>query len=162
MYTAPSFDAALIELVGGALATAVSHVIKALAPDVEVICVQPLGAPAMTHSWRQRRVITTNSTNTIADGITGRCPIPAVLNDLLVVVDDAVLVREASIIAAMRMLLDHAGLIIEPSAALGVAATLEDRERFAGRHVATIVCGSNVDIDAYHGWVGGARAPHET
>jgi threonine dehydratase len=46
--TVPSFDAVLIALGGGALATGVGHVMKAFAPEVEVICVQPLGAPAMT------------------------------------------------------------------------------------------------------------------
>lgn len=42
---------------------------------------------------------------------------------------------------------------LEPSAALGVAALLEDRDRFAGRHVVTVVCGGNVDPDAYRRWV---------
>ena len=135
------------------MATGVGHVVKTLPPAVEVICVQPLGAPAMTHSWHERRVVTTDSTDTIADGVAGRHPIPAVLDDLLVVADDAVLVQEASIIAGMRMLLDHAGLVVEPSAALGIAAVLEDPDRFAGRHVATIICGSNVDLDAYHRWI---------
>ncbi|WP_328557846.1 threonine ammonia-lyase [Streptomyces sp. NBC_00358] len=152
----PTFDTVLIALGGGALATGVGYVVKALAPEVEVICVQPLGAPAMTHSWHSRRVITTDSTDTIADGVAGRRPIRAVLDDLLLVADDAVLVQETSIIVGMRMLLDHAGLVVEPSAALGVAAILEDRDRFAGRHVVTIVCGSNVDVDAYHRWVGAA------
>jgi threonine dehydratase len=152
--TAPSFDAVLIALGGGALATGVGHVVKAGAPQAEVICVQPLGAPAMTRSWHERRVVTTDSTNTIADGVAGRRPIAAVLDDLLLVADDAVLVQEASITTGMRMLLDHAGLVVEPSAALGIAAILEDRDRFAGRHVVTIVCGSNVDVDAYHRWIG--------
>ncbi len=138
---------------GGALATGVGHVVKALAPQVEVICIQPLGAPAMTFSWRQRRVVTTEATSTIADGVAGRRPIPAVLDDLLLVADDAVLVQEESIIAGMRMLLEHAGLVAEASAALGVAAILEDRDRFAGRHLVTIVCGSNVDVEDYHRWV---------
>jgi threonine dehydratase len=155
---APSFDAVLIALGGGALATGVGHVLTALAPDVEVICVQPAGAPAMTLSWRQRRVVTTGPTDTIADGVAGRRPIPAVLDDLLLVANDAVLVSEASIIAGMRMLLDHAGLVVEPSAALGIAAILEDRDRFAERHVVTIVCGSNVDLDAYQRWVGATPA----
>ncbi|MGW5330549.1 threonine ammonia-lyase [Streptomyces sp. NPDC004014] len=154
--TAPSFDTVLIALGGGALATGVGHVVKSRAPGVEVICVQPLGAPAMTHSWHQRRVVTTDSADTIADGVAGRCPIPAVLDDLLLVADDAVLVQEASIIAGMRMLLDHAGLVVEPSAALGIAAILEDPDRFAGRHVVTIVCGGNVDVDVYRRWVGAA------
>ncbi|MEO3806251.1 pyridoxal-phosphate dependent enzyme [Nonomuraea sp. B10E8] len=149
----PSFDAVLIALGGGAMATGVGHVMKALLPAVEVICVQPLGAPAMTRSWHERRVVTTESADTIADGVAGRYPIPEVLDDLLEVADDAVLVREASIVAGMRMLLEHAGLVAEPSAALGVAAVLENPDRFAGRHVVTIVCGSNVDLDVYQRWV---------
>src|SRR5712691_543892 len=149
---ASSFDTVLIALGGGAMATGVGYVLKALSPDVEVICVQPSGAPAMTRSWHERRVITTGSCDTIADGVAGRYPIPAVLDDLLKVADDAVLVGEASIVTGLRMLLERAGLVVEPSAALGIAAILEDRDRFAGRHVATIICGSNVDLDAYHRW----------
>jgi threonine dehydratase len=143
------FDTVLIALGGGAMATGIGYVLKDYAPDVEVVCVQPLGAPAMTYSWRRRRVVTTETMDTIADGVAGRRPIPAVLDDLLLVADDAVLVQEQSIMTGMRMLLEHAGLVVEPSAALGVAAILENRERFAGRHVVTIICGSNVDLDAY-------------
>jgi threonine dehydratase len=150
----PQFDTVLVALGGGALATGVGHVVKTLAPAVEVVCVQPLGAPALTRSWHQRRVVTTSSTDTIADGVAGRYPIPAVLDDLLVVADDALLVTEESIKAGMRLLLEHAGLVVEPSAALGIAAVLENRDRFAGQHIATIVCGSNVDLEAYHRWVG--------
>ena len=148
-----SFDTVLIALGGGAMATGVGHVLKALSPDVELICVQPFGAPALTRSWHERRVITTDSTDTIADGVAGRFPIPAVLNDLLQVADDALLVQEASIVAGMRLLLEHAGLVVEPSAALGIAAVLEDPDRFAGRHLVTIICGSNVNLDDYHRWV---------
>ena len=154
--TTRPFDVVLIALGGGALATGVGHVLKSLAPEVEVICVQPLGAPALTLSWRARRVVTTDSADTIADGVAGRFPIPAVLDDLLLVADDAVLVREESIITGMRMLFDHAGLVVEPSAALGIAAILEDRDRFADRHVVTVVCGGNVDADACRRWIGAA------
>ncbi len=150
---ASRFDTVLIALGGGAMATGVGYVLKTLLPGVEVICVQPRGAPAMSRSWHERRVITTDSADTIADGVAGRYPIAEVLDDLLQVADDAVVVDEASIVAGVRMLLDHAGLVVEPSAALGVAAVLEDRDRFAGRHVATIICGGNVDLDAYRGWV---------
>jgi threonine dehydratase len=95
-------------------------------------------------------------------GVAGRWPIPAVLNDLLLVADDAVLVQEASIITGMRMLLIHAGLVVEPSAALGIAAIFEDPDWYAGRHVATIVCHSNVDMDAYHRRVGSTPNRHKT
>ncbi|MDA0635606.1 pyridoxal-phosphate dependent enzyme [Nonomuraea sp. MCN248] len=150
----PAFDTVLIALGGGAMATGVGYVVKSLLPEAEVICVQPVGAPAMTRSWHARRVVTTETADTIADGVAGRYPIAAVLDDLLQVADDAVLVREESIVVGMRLLLEHAGLVVEPSAALGVAAVLEDRDRFAGRHVATVICGGNVDMDAYRRWAG--------
>jgi threonine dehydratase len=68
--------------------------------------------------------VETDTIDTIADGVAGRCPIPEVLDDLLAVVDDVVLVSEESIKVGMRLLYQHAGLIVEPSAALGVATVL--------------------------------------
>jgi threonine dehydratase len=53
----------------------------------------------------------------------------------------------------MRALHEHAGLVVEPSAALGIAAVLEDPQRFAGRRVTTILCGSNVDPADFARWV---------
>jgi threonine dehydratase len=67
-------------------------------------------------------------------------------------VDDVMLVGEDAIKTGMRLLLQHAGVVVEPSAALGVAAVLENRERFAGRRVATILCGSNVTTDDFARW----------
>ena len=61
----------------------------------------------MTLSWRARAVITTETADTIADGVAGRFPIPEVLDDLLVVLADAVLVAEDSIKAGVRLLYQH-------------------------------------------------------
>jgi threonine dehydratase len=146
-------DVVLVALGGGAMASGLAYVMRSLADHVEVIGVQPSGAPAMALSWRQRTVVKTDRIDTIADGVAGRCPIPEVLDDLLVVLDDVVLVSEDSIKAGIRALHEHAGLVAEPSAALGVAAMLEDRERFAGRRVTTIVCGSNVGAADFAGWL---------
>ena len=150
---APELDIVVIALGGGALASGVGYVAKSLAPHVEVIAVQPQGAPAMALSWRSGRIVETESIDTIADGVAGRCPIPEVLDDLLVVLDDVVLVSEDAIKAGMRLLYRHAGLVVEPSAALGVAAVLEDPDRFAGRRMATIICGSNVASSDFERWV---------
>lgn len=145
-------DIVLVALGGGALAAGVGCVAKALAPHVEVVGVQPAGAPAMALSWRRGAVVETETIDTIADGVAGRHPIPEVLGDLLVLLDDVVLVGEESIKAGMGLLHRDAGLIAEPSAALGVAAVLEDPERFAGRRVATIICGSNVAPADFEAW----------
>ena len=90
-------DTLVIALGGGALASGGGHVMKSLAPHVEVVAVQPAGAPAMALSWRRGSVVQTDTIDTISDGVAGRCPITEVLEDLLVVVDDVVLVGEESI-----------------------------------------------------------------
>ncbi len=149
----PRLDVVLVALGGGAMASGVGYAVGSLAGHVEVIGIQPLGAPAMALSWRRGTVVETDRIETIADGVAGRCPIPEVLDDLLVVLQDVVLVREGSIKAGMRALHEHAGLVVEPSAALGIAAVLEDPDRFAGRRVTTILCGSNVDPPDFARWV---------
>ena len=146
-------DVVLIALGGGALASGIGCVAKSLAPHVEVVAVQPAGAPAMALSWRSGRVVNSETIDTIADGVAGRFPIPEVLGDLLDVVNDVVLVSEESIKAAMRLLYRDAALIVEPSAALGVAAVLEDHDRFSGRRIATVICGSNVMAGDFERWV---------
>ena len=107
----------------------------------------------MALSWRRGSVVETDRTDTIADGVAGRFPIPAVLDDLLVVADHVALVEEDSIIAGMRMLYRHAGLIVEPSAALGIATILEDPSRYRSKRVATIICGGNVIPTDFERWV---------
>lgn len=146
-------DTVLLALGGGALATGVGHVLKTLSPATEIIGIQPKGAPALALSWRARSVVTTERTDTIADGVAGRFPIPEVLDDLLAVADHVPLVEEASIIEGMRLLYRRATLVTEPSAALGIAAMLEDPERYRGKRVATVICGSNVLPDRFSAWM---------
>jgi threonine dehydratase len=154
-----ALDAVLLSLGAGAMATGVGYAIKCRRPGVEVICVQPRGAPAMTLSYRAGRVVEAEAPNTIADGVAGRYVIPEVLDDLLAVADDAVLVSEESIKQGMRVLYQQAGLIVEPAAALGVASILEDPDRFAGKTVATVLCGSNVSPNDFADWVMRHTAP---
>ena len=149
----PGLDVVLVAVGGGAMASGVGYAMRSLAEHLEVIGIQPLGAPAMALSWRKGTVVETDRIETIADGVAGRCPIPEVLEDLLVVLDDVMLVREDSIKAGMRLVYEHAGLVVEPSAALGIAAVLEEPERFAGRRVTTILCGSNVAPADFARWV---------
>lgn len=146
-------DTVLLAVGGGALATGVGHIFKTLSPATDIVCVQPKGAPALAMSWRARSVVTTESTNTIADGVAGRFPIAAVLDDLIAVADHVPLVEEASIIEGMRMLYRHAALVTEPSAALGIAAMLEDPERYRGKRVAAVICGSNILPDTFSAWM---------
>jgi threonine dehydratase len=145
-------DSVVVSLGAGAMASGVGFALKSLRKESEIVCVQPENAPAMTLALRAGRPIEVGIPNTIADGVAGRYVIPEVLDDLSSVVDDAVLVTEGGIVEAMRLLYVHAGLVVEPAAALGVASILEGAGRFDGKNVATILCGSNVTPTDFDLW----------
>ncbi|HLG76926.1 MAG TPA: pyridoxal-phosphate dependent enzyme [Ktedonobacteraceae bacterium] len=146
-------DALLVALGNGALFTGVARVIKECCPQVQMIAVQAAGAPAMVESWRAGQIIVHDQIQTIADGIGVRLPIPQALEDIRDLIDRAILVQEDSLLRAMRLLHQHIGIVVEPSAAVGVAALLEQPDAFRGKTIGTIVCGSNLTTEQMREWL---------
>lgn len=147
-----AFDAITIPLGNGAMLNGMARWIKAAAPATGVIGVSAVGADAMEKSWRGKIFITSPRADTIADGIAVRVPIAEAVDDMQGLVDDVLLVSDAHIATAMRLVHQHAGLLLEPAGAVGVAAIVAHPQQFAGKAVATVLCGSNVtqaQIDAY-------------
>ena len=147
-------DAVLVPLGNGALLGGVGLALRTLAPGVRIVAVQAAGAAAMTESLRSGRVVCHAEMRTIADGIGVRIPIPEALEYLRGLVDDFLLVGEDSIVAGMREIHRHAGLVVEPSGAVGVAALLENPEMFRGQRVGTILCGGNLTGEQMREWLG--------
>jgi threonine dehydratase len=146
------FDAVLVALGNGAMINGIGTWIKAHLPATRVIGVCAAGAPSMERSWRSGKSEPTERVDTIADGIGVRVPVPEALDEMRRTVDDILLVDDQTILSAMRLLLDHAGLAIEPSGAAGVAAILKFRTRFAGQSLATVLCGANVTSEQIQHW----------
>jgi threonine dehydratase len=122
----------------------------------EVVGVCSAGAPAMAESWRLGPgggVVTHASVSTIADGIAVRQPSPEAVADMFGLVDDMVLVDEAHVRTAMALLLRHAGLVVEPAGAAGLAALVAAGRAYAGRRVATVICGGNVTPEQLAAWL---------
>lgn len=149
----PPLDAVVISLGAGAMATGVGYAMRSRLPAIEVITVQPEKAPGMTLSFRAGQVVDAGPPSTIADGVAGRYVLPEVLDDLREVATDARLVSEDSIKEAMGFLYRFSGLIVEPAAALGIAAILDNRDRFRGATVATVLCGANISTTDFEKWV---------
>ena len=139
-----TFDAVVIALGNGAMLNGVSRWVKAAAPATKVFGVCARGADAMEKSWRTQRIMETKTADTIADGIAVRVPIPEAVSDMQGIVDDVLLVDDAHIVEAMRLCCAHAGLLVEPAGAAGLAGIVAHRAQFAGQRVATVLCGSNL------------------
>jgi threonine dehydratase len=144
----------LLNLLGnGALINGIARVMKARSPQTQIVAIQAAGAAAMVESWRSGQMVIHDRIATIADGIGVRVPVPEALADMQGLVDEAVLVEEATIVEAMRLLHRHAGLVVEPSGAVGVAAIMTQPEMFQGHRVGTIVCGSNLTVAQMQDWL---------
>lgn len=139
-------DALMVPLGNGALLGGVATWMRAHAPHTRIVGVCAEGAPSMALSWRARRVVETATADTISDGIAVRLPIPEAVADIQDLVDDIVLVDDATTVDAMRRLFAHLGIVVEPAGAVGVAALLANASRWAGARVATILCGGNLTM----------------
>jgi len=146
-------DTLLLPLGNGAMFNGISCIFKANSLQTKIIAVQAAGASAMVDSWKSGKIVTHKTTHTIADGIAVRIPVPQALEDMKGLIDDAFLVTEESIHSAMKLLHVHAGVIVEPSGAVGVAAILEHGEKLKGKTVATIICGSNLTEEQIGLWL---------
>lgn len=146
-------DCVLLPVGNGALACGVGRYLKEVRPEIRIVAIQSEGAPAMLESWRQKKVVSFDSISTIGDGIGVRIPIPECVRDMEGIIDDGVVVKDASLIEAMRLAHEHLGIVLEPSGAAGLAAILENRDRFADQTVAVILCGGNLTPQQMKLWL---------
>jgi threonine dehydratase len=144
----------VVALGNGAMLGGIGRWIKSQRPHIRVLGVVPRGAPCMERSWRLRAPVVLDEVHTIALGMATRVPVEDALEDLYELADDIIVVDDASMIAAMRLVHRHVGVVLEPSGAAGIAALLETRERFQGRTVATILCGGNLAPEEMSNWLG--------
>jgi threonine dehydratase len=107
----------------------------------------------MLESWRQKHVVTFDTISTIADGIGVRIPIPECVQDMEGIIDEGIVVQDATLIDAMQVAHEHLGIVLEPSGAAGLAAILENRERFANQTVAIVLCGGNLTPQQMKLWL---------
>jgi threonine dehydratase len=146
-------EAVVVPLGNGALLGGMARWLRDRAPGVEVIGACAAAAPSMELSWRSGEIIETAEAATIADGIAVRVPVPEALDHLRGTVDEVLLVDDARIMSAVRMTFEELGIVVEPAGAAGLAAVLAQPERFAGRLVATPLCGGNLTAAQIREWL---------
>jgi threonine dehydratase len=146
-------DTILIPLGNGALFNGIARMVKQQSPSTRLVAVQSSGASAMVDSWRTGRMVTYDKVQTIADGIAVRIPVPQALKDMKGLVDDAILVPDQTILDSMKLIHQHLGITVEPSAVVGIAAILENPGMFQKQTVATIITGGNLTEIQVKNWL---------
>lgn len=142
-------DAVVAPVGGGGLLSGICVAARALRPTLRVVGAEPAGADDAARSLAAGRLLPQTGPNTLADGLLtslGELTWP-ILRDH---VAEILTVTEEEIVRAMRLAWERAKLLIEPSAAVAVAAVLSDRLR--GRpglaRVGVVLSGGNANLDA--------------
>lgn len=145
----PNLDAMVVPVGGGGMLSGIAIAVKALKPDIKIFAAEPANADDCAKSFAaNKRIPLQGPPSTIADGLRtsiGHVTWPIIKDN----VTDVITVTEGEIIAAMRILWERMKLLIEPSAAVGVAAVLSERFKALPNlnNVAVVLCGGNVDLD---------------
>lgn len=141
----PDVDTVICPIGGGSGCASLIKVAQALNPEVEIIGVQAERAAAFHESWKRGERITIEEADTVADGLAARSvfQLPwVIMKDLIT---DVVLLNEEEILEGVRLALQTTHNLAETAGSVTLSAALKIRDRLAGKKVALIMSGGNLD-----------------
>ena len=165
----PGIDTLVVAIGGGGLIAGMAIAARDLRPDMRICGVQSERFPGVWHAMRVPRsqadavpagprlqaeqagpaafACRPGETGgvTIADGIGVQSPGELTLPIVRALVDDVLLVSEDDIEQAILMLLEIEKTVVEGAGAVGLAAVMKHKDRFAGRTVGLVLCGGNIE-----------------
>ena len=144
----PDVTKVVVPVGGGGLISGIALAVKRLCPTVKVYGVEPEGAASMFRSRAAGRAVRLDKIETIADGLSA--PYTSELTYAMAreYVDDVVTLTDEQIVEAVRLVLAHCKLLVEPAGAAGVAALLRGKIPLApGDTVVAVLSGGNIDLE---------------
>jgi threonine dehydratase len=128
----------------------------------EIVGVQSTQAPSYALSFAAGRVVRTETSNTLADGMATRIPDAEALAIILKGASRIVQVSDDEIGRAIRAYWTDTHNLAEGAGAAPLAAALQEKHRLQGKHVGLVLTGGNIDFDLFQKWVGtDAATPSE-
>jgi threonine dehydratase len=139
----PDIDTLVVAIGGGGLISGIATAARSIKPGIEVVGVQTERFPAV---WNAMHSAANESAQaTIADGIAVKQPGSLTVPLIRERVADVLLVGEDDIEQSILMLLEIEKTVVEGAGAVGLAALMKHRTRFAGRKVGLVLSGGNIE-----------------
>ena len=140
----PNVDLIFVPVGDSTLIRGVAFAVKQLRLATKIIGVQAERAPAYALSFREGRAISTESSDTIADGLAVRHASEENVREIATLVADFIVVSEEEMLAAVRKLIIDEHIVAEPSGAASTAALLKSGNACARKTVVLLVTGANI------------------
>jgi len=144
----PDVGTVLVPVGGGGLSAGVSAAIKLRRPNARVIGIEPAGAPKLSQARQAGKPVKLGATKSIADGLLAVEIGALTFAHHQQFIDEMILVDDAAMVRAMRLLLDRGKLVAEPSGAITVAALMQHPElQQAQGPTVAVLSGGNIEWD---------------
>jgi len=140
----PTPDVMIVPMGDTALIRGVAAEAKRRHPAVRIVGVQAAQSPAYTRSWQEDRVVSTETCDTIADGLATCVPLETNVRAIRELVDEVCLVSEDELLKGIHTLLFEEHLVAEAAGAAATAAYLQNPTAYAGQSVVLLVTGSSI------------------
>lgn len=150
LHDLPNADVIVVPAGGGGLLAGISFYAKQINPRIKIVGVQAQGAGAIVRSFREGRHCTSDSVNTIADGIAVMNPGEKTVKLIQENVDEMVTVTDDEIAATILLLLEREKQVVEPAGACSLAAVLNHKINVEGKRVVCVLSGGNIDVSFIH------------
>lgn len=146
----PDLDAVFVAVGGGGYITGIGTVLQRLSPKTELIACWPENATSMYSALEAGEIFPVEEQETLSDGTAGGVEPGAVtFAPCQQLIDRKVLVSEAQIKQAMRLIAAGERWMIEGAAGVALAAAIKLAPEYQGKKVAVVLCGRNIDLDKY-------------
>jgi threonine dehydratase len=146
----PEIDAVFASVGGGGLASGIGTAVKRLRPRSRLVGCWPRNAPALYRALEAGQIVEVEEFATISDGTAGGVEPGSITFELCQrLLDDAVLVDEAEIKAAMKLLAQAERWMVEGAAGVALAGLLARAPAYRGQRVAVVLCGRNILLDKF-------------
>ncbi len=139
----PELDVLIVPIGGGGLISGMAVAAKSIKPGIEIVGVQATLYPSMYNLIKGHQLPMRG--DTLAEGIAVKAPGKITSEIVRALVDDIVLVSEAQIEHAVSLLITIEKTVTEGAGAAGLAAVLDNAERFRGRTLGLVLSGGNID-----------------
>jgi threonine dehydratase len=140
-------DAIFVGVGGGGMIGGIALALQACQNDALLIGVEPDGAPAMYRSFQAGKAVALDKVATVADGLAAPTAGAHCYEVAKARVREILLVSDAQIVDALRLVMERCKLYAEPAGAAGVAGLLSRQVDLpAGSRVVCVISGGNFDL----------------
>jgi threonine dehydratase len=143
----PELDAVIVPIGGGGLASGLGSYLKNIKPSIELIGVEPQGAPSMKNALRNGSPITLEYIDRFVDGAAVKKVGALTFAYCSELLDQMLLIPEGKICTTILELYNEDAIVVEPAGALAVAALDQLKDFIKGKTVVCVVSGGNNDIE---------------